>query len=353
MTSMNIEHQSSLKAVLEDLPQRDPTASFGADIDGAHGVLLDPEASTDQKDAALRTWLHRNQPCLFGRLAAREALGSASSKGLAIDIVLIDAGDMALGDLHVAAKIQTARQAWKDRAARGQSSAFLILFNSVHLALALPSEKLASTCQRLAGLYLQEAGPVARNVVYTESLPLHDHNDGWALFKASTQLFYSGAHLMRNHDRRFPGGVAIVVNGPGHYARSLVCRSIEPDYPKAVEFTHTTAMRSIGNGGIGHPNKLGSSWHHSDGTQPSVYAATYQVDVLVQSDVVTDSEPRFQGHRDEDVWASMHLEYISTKATLPEDPDFGWFNGMQIEEPARYINPWLPRWAENTPEFNY
>jgi hypothetical protein len=84
-----------------------------------------------------------------------------------------------------------------------------------------------------------------------------------------------------------------------------------------------------------------------------MYAAAYQADVLVQSDVVTDAEPRFGEHRPEDVWAAMHLAYISAKATPPDDPDFGWFNGLPIEESARFQNPWLPRLAENSPEFNY
>jgi hypothetical protein len=200
-------------------------------------------------------------------------------------------------------------------------------------------------------------GVVERDVVYTEAVPLADHDGSWSLFKASTQLFYAGAHLMRNHDRRFPGGMAIIANAPGHYARSLVRRSIESDYARAVDFVAKTAVRSVGNGGICHPDKLTSSWHHGelrrDAVRAPMYAAAYQADVLVQSDVVTDSEPRFGQHRPEHVWAAMHLAYISTKATPPDDPDFGWFNGLPIEESARFQNPWLARQAQNSPGFNY
>jgi hypothetical protein len=351
------DQQQNLVVILDNLPQHDPGQSFGQDIDAAHAVLLDPAATAEVKKATLLTWIQKFQPCLFGRLAARQDMGTPASKGLAIDIALVEERDLEEGEARVASLIRSRRRAWKDRASRGESSAFLILFNSRKLAYALPSEELATACQFLAALYLQEIGIVERDVVYTEAVPLADDEGNWALFKASTQLFYSGAHLMRNHDRRFPGGVAIVVNSPGHYARSLIRRSLESDYAKAVDFVAQTAMRSIGNGGISHPGKLSSSWHHSLATgetaPAAIYAAAYQVDVLVQADVVTDPGPRFTGHQPEDVWGAMHLEYISTKATPPGDPDFGWFNGLPAEEPARYQNPWLPRRAENSPEFNY
>lgn len=355
------DQQQELAVILDNLPQRDPGQSFGQDIDAAHVVLLDPAATPEAKKTALLAWIQKFQPCLFGRLAARQSMGTSASKGLAIDIALVEERDLEEGEARVASVIRSCRRTWKDRASRGESSAFLILFNSRKLAYTLPSEELATVCQYLAALYLQEVGIVERDVVYTEAVPLADDDGNWALFKASTQLFYSGAHLMRNHDRRFPGGVAIVVNGPGHYARSLIRRSLESDYAKAVDFVAQTAMRSIGNGGISHPGKLSSSWHHGPATggatggaaRAAIYAAVYQVDVLVQADVVTDPGPRFTGPRSEDVWGAMHLEYISTKATPAVDPDFGWFNGLPVEEPARYQNPWLPRRAENSPEFNY
>jgi hypothetical protein len=351
----------ALPRILDELPQRPIDETFGPDIDTAHAVLLDPQSSASAKEAALRRWIQTDR---------------AVAKGLAIDIAIVDEADLARGDLHVGSVIRRARLRWKARASRGESSAFLILFNSVRLARAVPGDALASVCQHLASLYLQEVGVVERDVVYTEAVPLLDRDGGWALFKASTQLFYSGAHLMRNHDRRLPGGVAIIANAPGHFARSLVHRSIECEYAKAVGFVAKTAVRSVGNGGIFHPDGLGSSWHHADdaegshqaederGAQPrttpadgpeglAMYAAAYQADVLVQSDVVTDAEPRLREHRPEDVWAAMHLAYISTRATPPDDPDFGWFNGLPIEGSARFLNPWLPRRAQNSVEFNY
>jgi hypothetical protein len=364
-----------LEKLIRTLPQRDSEYRFGDDIETAHLVMLDLSGHPGAREAALSDWLHRFQPCLFGRLAARSARAPiAATKGLAIDTVWIDEMDFAAGTAHVAARIQQARRAWKDRAISGLSSAFVIMFNSVLLARAVPSEAFASVCQRLAELYLLEFSPVERDVVYTESVPLLAHDGQLRLYKASTQLFYSGAHLMRNHDRRFPGGVAVVVNAPGHYARSLVYRGLASSFDEAVTFVANAALRSIGNGGIYHPCSLSSSWHNDvpendpedacTGTiegpsqrtaRPSLglYSAAYQVDVLVQSGVVTDARPRLVRHETEDVWPSLHLEYISTRDTPSDDPDFGWFNGIPVDPCARYHNPWPPRQATNSPEFNY
>jgi hypothetical protein len=368
-----------LTDLLDALPLRPRDHGFGADIDRAHRVLLDPDAAEPQKEAELRRWLALYQPCLFGRLAARQGAGTAASKGLGFEIVWIADRDLDLGEEHVAARIQAGRRAWKERAERGESSALLIFFNSERLALARPGAELREAARRLAELYLVEFGRVDGDVVYTEAVPLRHPDGRLHVYKASTQLFYTGAHLMRNHDRRIPGGMVISMNGPGHLARSLALRRVTPDYPRAVEFVRSTAMRSIGNGGIGHPAALSSSWHnrldapHATGgecpvpsprTAPSRraaleqvdhdrFSAVYQIDVLIQSDVLGETDPRPQAHRPEDVWPQLHLEYISTRMTTPDEPDHGWFNGVPIDECALYHNPWPPYRAQNSADFDY
>lgn len=86
---------------------------------------------------------------------------------------------------------------------------------------------------------------------------------------------------------------------------------------------------------------------------PGRFAAAYQVDVLVQTDVVGDSRPRFGAHDPGDVRPDLHLEYLSAKATMRDDPDFGWYNGLPIDDAAKYHSPWTPRHAENSPDFDY
>lgn len=346
-----------LAELLDKLPQAATDTHFGDDIDAAHTVLLDPAAELTQKRRALDLWLSRSQPCLFGRLAARQHGSIGASKGLGYDLVWIDEEELTVNQDRAASKIQIARRRWKDRAETGDTSALLVIFAGMRLARATPGAQFAELCRRLAALYLMEFGQIGTDVVYTEAVPLRSAAGELALYKASTQLFYTGAHLMRNHDRRFPGGIAIVVNGPGHLARSLVRRGLGGE-ESAVGFVRETAYRSVGNGGIGHPGRLSSSWHHSAGNRDPHqdlhrFAATYQVDVLLQSDVVTDRRPRLARHEARDVWPDLHLEYISRKPTPLDDPDFGWYNGLPIDDAAKYHNPWTPRRAENSPDFNY
>ncbi|MFI5933791.1 hypothetical protein [Actinoplanes sp. NPDC051494] len=347
----------SLPGLIAGLRPLPDGATFGADIDETHRVLLDPGADPESRTTALNRWLARSQPCLFGRLAARQHLGVGAAKGLGYRIVWVHEDEVVADPGTVATRIRQARRQWKDQAEYGEVSAFLVVFHGPRLAAAKPGPDLLDICRGLAGLYLVEFGGIEADVVYTESVPLRDAAGRLALYKASTQLFYTGAHLMRNHDRRFPGGIAVVTNGPGHFARSLVRRELQ-DEPGALRFTRETAYRSVGNGGIGHPHRLGSSWHHHDGRpDPGAdlgrFSATYQVDVLVQSDVVTDGRPRLDAHEDKDVWPDLHLEYISDRATPAGDPDLGWYNGLPVDDAAKYHNPWTPRRAENSPDFNY
>ncbi|MFB6556488.1 hypothetical protein [Streptomyces sp. NPDC056405] len=64
-----------------------------------------------------------------------------------------------------------------------------------------------------------------------------------------------------------------------------------------MAFVRTNAQLTVGNGGIGHPRSLSSSWHNGScpvrGKGDAVgdtFSATYQIDVLIQRDVVTDPE---------------------------------------------------------------
>ncbi|WP_441248090.1 hypothetical protein [Kitasatospora sp. McL0602] len=373
--------QESFAGLLEALPQQPPGTGHGVDIDAANEVLLDGTASAQQKREALLGWLRRSQPCLFGRLAARAEQGAAVSKGLSFELCWIDDGDLDHGPAHITAKVQAARRAWKQRAATGESSAFLIVFNSARIAHAVPGPELADLCLALADTYLVEHAPVAYDTVYTEAVPLQLRDGSSVLFKASTQLFYTGAHLHRNHDRRIPGGLVISVNAPGHYAHSLVERGLVPDLDAAIAFVRDNALLTIGNGGIGHPDRLSSSWHNplpADATcpreadsirettvareaavarqaavDPDTFSAVYQIDVLVQKELVTDPGERHGEHLAEEVWPSLRLDYITTDEFPVDDPDFGWSNGRPVDDGARFDNPWEPVVAANTPDFNY
>jgi hypothetical protein len=322
------------------LPARPAGWSFGADIDAVHRQIFRADRSRSARVAQLRAWLAAHQPCVFGRLAMR----GKDVRGLRMDVCLVDEDDRAAGPDAVVERVRTARLEWKDAAAAGLSSGFVVWLVDEELATAEPSAELSRVVRELAGLCYPEWAPVEEDVVYTEAVPLRLADGRVGLFKASVQLFLSAAHRHANHDRRFPGGVAFVVNGPGHYGVAAAQRKLFADLATAVRFVRRTAERSIGGGGIGHPGNESSSWHSSG--DRGLFSARYQVDVLVGSALMRP-EPA------EEVWDGLHLDYISDREVERDDPDFGWFRPLPVPWEQRYAVPWPPRAAYNDAAFNY
>ena len=342
----------------ERLRPRPSDWTFGADIDAVHRDIFRADRSREARRARLHAWLGTYQPCVFGRLASRH--DGEGVRGLHVEVCVVDEQDLAAGPTAVADRVGRARRAWKDRALAGLSSGFLIWFVDEELARAAPSSALSLVTRTLAGLSLPEHAPVREDVVYTEAVPLMLPADGVGLFKASIQLFSSAAHLHVDHDRRFPGGVAFVINAPGHYARSAALRGLFADHDRALTFVRRTAARSVGNGGIGHPQGRGSSWHrggHRTATRPArgessasqswLFSATHQVDVLVSRRLMTTNEVEAE------TWDGLHLDYLSDREVDEQDPDFGWFRPKTVPWPERYSVPWLPQDAVNSATFNY
>lgn len=360
----------SLREVIDQLPQMSPDVDLGDDISLAHETLLAPEVSEMDKRAVLFKWLGQKQPCLFGRLAMQ---GSDGPKGLGANVCWIGEDDLDAGRDHVAAKIQRERRDWKDRAERGESSGFLIMVNSKHLAFARPGRELVDVCVELSNLYLVEHAPIERDVIYTEAVPFRRSDGVLTVFKAGCNIFYSGAHRTVNHDRRLPGGLMFSMNSPGHYANSLAKRGLQDSFEAATDFVRETAFRSIGNGGIGCPHVPSASWHNEaaeehhevperkrphyipDNFDPTRYSAVYHTDVLVPTDVTSDSRTVHESFDevDAEVWPYLILDYISTEEFPTDHVNYGLFHGHPIEECARYHNPWPPRVAHNKELFEY
>ncbi|MET0235141.1 MAG: hypothetical protein ABW224_10920 [Kibdelosporangium sp.] len=369
-------HQETTKPlwdVIADLPQLPDDFDFGDDINTAHEVLLSAEASEEEKRAALFKFTGRRQPCLFGRLASHADKGESATKGLGIDLVWIHEWEMALDRDYVAAKIQRARRAWKDRAERGESSGFLIMFNSRKLAYAKPGKELLDVCVEVSNLYLVENAPIEVDVIYTEAVPLRRADGQLTVFKAGCNIFYAGAHRTVNHDRRLPGGLMFSMNSPGHFANSLALRGIRESFEDAVDFVRETAFRSIGNGGIGCPHMPSASWHNEaddntdlvddrkrphyipDNFDPSRYSAVYHTDVLCPTAVTTDDRLVKEDFSEinAEVWPYLILDYITTEEFPEDHVNHGLFHGHPIEDCGKYHNPWPPRVAHNKELFEY
>ena len=114
-----------IEALLASIPQHAPATSFGPDIDAVNRALLDPDLSIHEKQQHLRKWVSsRFQPCIFGRLGAK------NQQGISFDVCWIDRATLLGGSAHVISVLQEARRQWKQRARQGVTHGLLIMFNA-------------------------------------------------------------------------------------------------------------------------------------------------------------------------------------------------------------------------------
>ncbi|MGJ3264273.1 MAG: hypothetical protein ACFE0R_13655 [Salinarimonas sp.] len=355
--------ERSLDQLLANSDVFDDQVSFGDDIDRAHEVLLDETRSHQERCDRFLEWASRYQPCLFGRLGARKTMN------ISYDICWIDEQEVRNGDTYLIKKIRAARRAWKIRASEGLSSGFLIMFNGPRFAHLKPGQDLLDVCMQISNLYLVENAPVEADVIYTEAVPLRLQS--LQLFRGGINLFYPSAHRTRNHDRRVPGGVLVSVNSPGHWANTLVKHNLVEGLGEAVDRAMDLALRSIGNGGIGHPGFPSATWHNRE-TDPAAlaarrcvgrlphtvpadhsqatYSGLYHTDVLVPTEVTVDGtiDPDFGACEH---WRHLVLGYISEATVAEGHLNYALIHGHPIAEEEIFHNPWAPRRAVNAPSF--
>src|SRR5213595_1289590 len=102
-----------LDALTEDTGRRE--RPFSGDMAACHEVLFRPGVSRAEMEVALNAWLVKEQPCLFGRMEARQRR---------LVYCLLTENDLQRGDDHVRARIERDRAVWKDRARKGESHGF-------------------------------------------------------------------------------------------------------------------------------------------------------------------------------------------------------------------------------------
>ena len=154
--------------LIEDLPQ-DPwrvSHPFSPDMQACHDVLFRAGSSRAQIAASLDDWLASQQPCLFGRMEAKQHRLSYS---------LLTANDLERGDDHVRARIQEDRVVWKRRAMLGESHGFIILAISPRIARATIGPELLRLARHLCDLYL---GRDDLDRILLDDLILETHIEG-------------------------------------------------------------------------------------------------------------------------------------------------------------------------------
>jgi hypothetical protein len=217
---------------------------FSEDIEATHSILFNSRYGKPKKIAAYRRWLETNQPCVFGRVAARNQN---------VFICLLEEQDilrMKRGDPDLRDTIQDYRQAWKRYALEGLSSSFLVLLVSRSLVDKEPRDGLKQICRRLLELYMEvdsiEDDSILKQREYV-FLRCQSTDETTRILKFSTlpNIFCAQGDRRWWHDHRTPGGTMITSNALGHFVQSRIrsCTLQDKDKLWALE----NAMRTINN----------------------------------------------------------------------------------------------------------
>lgn len=238
---------SDLIAQLEPDPWR--TANpFSPELVECHQVLFDGARSRGEKIGALTAWLAQHQPCLFGRMEARQNR---------LEFCLLTENDLERSDQEIRDRVQRERTAWKRNALAGISHGFVIVAVSERIATALPNQALHNLAKRLCEIYLgvNESDEIHLDDVILE-IRVQDRTE-WRRWKVGANYFSAQGDGRWWQDHRIPGGLAFSMNSVGHMARTLAERQLTKnpavarcpaEFPRErlVYWALPTAMRTIG-----------------------------------------------------------------------------------------------------------
>jgi hypothetical protein len=212
---------------------------FSEDIEAIHAILFNPKYDRQRKIRAYRGWLEKNQPCVFGRVAA-------TNKN--VFMCLLEEDEilrMKRGDEDVMDTIQDHRQVWKRYALDGLHSSFILLLTSKNLITKEPNNELKTICRRLLELYMQVKIPDDTFHSQREYVFFRRPDKTVLQFTTLPNVFCAQGDGRWWHDHRTPGGIMITSNALGHfmYARTKKATLDQQTKASALE----NAMRTIHN----------------------------------------------------------------------------------------------------------
>ncbi len=230
--------QSLYKDLTQDLWRKDH--AFSSDVEKVHGVIFDSWRTEAQREEAYLLWMQKNQPCLFGRIAA------ASQR---LHFCILDEEILRGSDKKISEKIEYERTEWKRRSLRPDPTfshpahGFILTAISPRLASAAPDNNLRRFSEKLLSLWKVSAKDEPQGKVHSECLYLQNpKSGGYVRFQFSVDFFMAQGDGRWWCDHRIPGGIAFTANSVGHM---LKYREWYEKLRKQEEWILQTAMLTI------------------------------------------------------------------------------------------------------------
>lgn len=319
--------------IIEELPQDLWRAAnpFSKDIQTCHDVLFRSDSSRAAMAKVLDEWLGTEQPCLFGRMEAKQHR---------LAYCLLTENDLERGDDHVRARIQEDRDIWKRSARHGGSHGFVIVAISPRIARATVGPELRRLARHLCDLYL---GRDELDQILLDDLILDIPTQGtreYRSWRVGVNYFSAQGDGRWWRDHRFPGGMAYSMNSVGHMARTRAetmvgrnsglaeaCRDVPRE--RLTYWALPTAMRTIGAPAEGSTRGtwLAGRGQFDEDREPPTYDQRHRA---FGPDLAGFSENRYLGryHTDETI-PSAYFDLSITDAngaTLREDLYFTYLH---------------------------
>lgn len=186
------------------------SVGFSSDLEETNQKMFGA-TSDAERIGALSEWLQKNQPCLFGRIAARAGF---------LSYCVLTEEDLAGSDEAIRDKIQTARTRWTRDGFYGAKNGFIIFVVSRQVATAVPDDSVKELALKLCSLYLLDE--IVPDKVFHDEIWLEIAGKATATWKWLAGVNYFSAQGDKRwwHDHRMPGGMAFSVNSVGHMVKS-------------------------------------------------------------------------------------------------------------------------------------
>lgn len=187
---------------------------------------------------AIRGWLTKFQPCVFGQAAA---------KADRLFISIVDEELLSAGDSAVREKLLRDKQTWKRWSldAKGMHG-LLVAVISPKLHYGAPNGAMKTFALRLRNLIsgVRNADPVGNDLTFEWLYLKNPANGQLHRFKVIMDFFAAAGDGRWWHDHRFPGGIAFTFNSLGHMART---REWYEKNARPTEWAARLAMMTISN----------------------------------------------------------------------------------------------------------
>jgi hypothetical protein len=204
----------------------------------ASEVLLHPYARSDERQFAIKAWLSKHQPCVFGQVAAK-----ADSLYMAI----ITDTDISEGDVSLRERLSLEKKTWKQWSLHGDGRpGLLVVFASARLFHAAPNRALRDVSEYLRGLFVADStkDPAGNDISHEWLYLKRPDADAFVKFRVILDYFASAGDRRWWHDHRFPGGVAFTLNSLGHMVRT---KEWYQHLKNPLEWSARMAMLTISN----------------------------------------------------------------------------------------------------------